>query len=287
MLSTRPLDGPFGIEVSGIDVGAGLDDADQRRLVDALHEHRAIVIRGQSLSAEQYLAFGALWGRPHPHVLDHLRMPGYPGMMAIGNTEAKDRDDDIRNGAAFWHTDQSYEPEPASATMLYCIKAPATGGETLIADMVAAYQALDAETRDGIEGLEAVHLYGAASGRDGENIAAPIINEKQADQVPPVRHPIARPHPVTGRKALYAVAGTPYAIGGMAEDEALALLARLKQHALQDRFVYKHKYRVGDVAIWDTSLTLHSGIKIAPATGESDSRLLWRISVKGKPPICG
>ena len=287
MLEIRPLDdAPFGAEALGVDVAGELADTDMRALVAALHAHRFLVIRGQAPTLERYLAFGEAWGTPHPHALDHLRLPGFPAILPVGNTMAMHRDPSVRNGAAFWHTDQSYEAEPASATMLYAVKVPERGGETLICDLAGAYDALPEATRRRIDGLVALHLYGAASGRDGEQVAAPIRTEHQRDTLPPVRHRLARPHPVTGRTVLYGVAGTPYAIEGMADDEAAALLEELKSHALQARFIYRHRYRVGDLAIWDTNQTLHSGTAVAFATSERDARLLYRISVKGRPRVC-
>ena len=286
MMSVTRLDAPFGVEVTGLDIAAGLDDAEMRALAGLLHDNRLLVIRDQELSKAQYLAFGRRWGAPIPHALDHLRMPGYPELMEVGNTTEKDRKEEIRNGAVFWHTDQSYEAEPSTATMLYCRMAPETGGETQVADLAAAYDTLDDAMKARLDGLVATHLYGAASGRGDENIAAPITTAVQRDKLPSVRHRIARPHPVTGRVTLYAVAGTPYGVEGLADDEARDLLDELKAHALQARFIYRHKYRVGDIAIWDTSQTLHSGVPIEVATGPSDSRLLWRISVRGVPTVC-
>ncbi len=287
MIAVTPLDAPFGAEVTGVDIAGGLGAGEMRAMVTGLHRHRFIVIRDQNLDPARFLAFGKEWGRPHPHALDHLRMPGFPALMEIGNTADKDRIDDIRNGAAFWHTDQSYEAEPASATLLHAIEVPGRGGQTLIADMAGAYDALADAMKARIEGLQALHFYGAAAGGDGENIAAPIINEAQKRKVPPVPHALARAHPITGRKAIYAVAGTPFAILGMEDAEALALLATLKAHALEDRFIYRHAYRVGDVAIWDNAATLHTGTPIEIATGNDTRRRLYRISVKGRPAVCG
>lgn len=286
MLSIKRLDASFGVEASGVDLSGGFEAETMRQLVDALHDNRVLVIRDQSLSKDAYLRFGEQWGTPHPHVLDHLRMPGYPALMAVGNTEEQHKKDEVRNGAAFWHTDQSYEAEPASATMLYAIKVPVSGGETLIADMVGAYDALDETLKARIDDLVVAHLYGAGSGRGAEKIASPLIGEQQVAEVPTVYHRLARPHPVTGRKALYGVAGTPCAIVGMADDEAGALLDQLKAHALADRFVCRHKYAVGDIAIWDTSSTLHCATPIDIATDAATSRLLYRISVKGRPKVC-
>ena len=238
------------------------------------------------MTEDRYLAFGRWWGEPIPHVLDHLRMPGYPEMMAIGNYGGEWKDNEaVRNGAAFWHTDQSYEAVPSSATMLFSIKSPETGGETQLADLKRAYDALSDEMKRRLEGRCAWHLYGAGSGEGDEAVANPLITGEQVERVPPVRHLIVRPHDVTGRKTLYGVSGTPFAIEGMDEDEGAAILKELKRHALQERFIYRHKYRVGDIAIYDTTQTLHSGTPIEPAKDERNTRLLWRISVRGKPRV--
>ena len=287
MLSIGPLEGAnFGAEAVGIDIARGLDDKVLKALADAVHEHRLLVIRDQHMTEDRYLAFGRWWGEPIPHVLDHLRMPGYPEMMAIGNYGGEWKDNEaVRNGAAFWHTDQSYEAVPSSATMLFSIKSPETGGETQLADLKRAYDALSDEMKRRLEGRCAWHLYGAGSGEGDEAVANPLITGEQVERVPPVRHLIVRPHDVTGRKTLYGVSGTPFAIEGMDEDEGAAILKELKRHALQERFIYRHKYRVGDIAIYDTTQTLHSGTPIEPAKDERNTRLLWRISVRGKPRV--
>ena len=285
MLSINRLEGAsFGVEAVGIDIAGGLDDGTLKTLADAVHEHRLLVIRDQRMTEDRYLAFGRWWGEPIPHVLDHLRMPGYPEMMAIGNYGGEWKDKEaVRNGAAFWHTDQSYESVPSSATMLFSIKSPETGGETQLADLKSAYDELPEEMKRRLEGRHAWHLYGASSGEGDEAVANPLITNEQVKRVPAVRHLIVRPHDVTGRRTLYGVAGTPYAIEGMDEEEGRAILTELKRHTLQERFIYRHKYRVGDIAIYDTTQTLHSGTPIGPARDEGSTRLLWRISVRGKP----
>ena len=284
MFRLEPLPGPFGRAVRGVDVAAGIDDETFRALAHALYRHRVLVLRGQTCDEDEYLAFGRRWGAPIPHVADHARMPGYPEMLEVGNDTHRGREDDLaRNTAAFWHTDQSYDADVATATMLYARKVPDRGGETRIADQKAAWDDLDAATRARIDGLTAVHLYGATSGRDGERPVKPLT-DAQAAHVPPAPHRLARRHAVTGEKALYAVAGTACAIEGMADDAAAALIAELKAHAVQERYVYAHSYEVGDIAIWDTQMTLHSATPIGPP-GPGNRRLLWRISVRGKPPV--
>jgi len=108
MTAITPLDAAFGAEIRGVDLGAGADEALMRRLTGALYDHRVIVIRDQKLDEASYLGFGRQWGEPIPHVLDHMRMAGYPELMTVGNTEKRDEDPKIRNGAALWHTDQTH-----------------------------------------------------------------------------------------------------------------------------------------------------------------------------------
>jgi len=281
-MQLKPLYWSFGIEASDLDVAA-LDDRAFRGLADALYRHRLLVIRGQRLDKPAYLGFGRRWGQPIPHVLDHMRMPGFPEMLVVGNTEEKDKAAIIRNGAALWHTDQSYEAVPASATMLYAIQVPAGGGPTLFCDMVRAYAELDEATKARIDGLEVAHSYGAGKLRPDDLAVNPIVNDDQRGRVPPIYHPLVLRHHVTGEKALYALGHGAHAIRGMADDQAMALLDALKDHCLQETYIHRHAYDVGDIAIWDTFQTMHKAVPIEIATGARDARELWRISVRGKP----
>jgi len=290
MFTAQKLVSAFGIEITGIDLAKQADDLQLfDAIVDQLHQHRFVVIRDQSLEMAELSAFGHKWGAPIVHALTKAkansgRLPhGFPEVLPIGNVGEQAKSERFRYAAVFWHTDQAYEEKPASATMLYCRKAPKTGGETLLADMVAAYDALPDETKQQIDGLTVLHSYGAASGKDGEHNAYGDLSEEEKKLFPVVKHPLVLRHPFNGRKTLYAVAGTAFGIEGMEEGPAQALLQELKYHVLQPRFTHAHKYRVGDIAIWDTFATMHSATRIPPATSEEDSRLLWRISCRGEP----
>jgi taurine dioxygenase len=288
MVDITPIDGaPHGANAWGVDLNKPLDGGLMKTLADALYEHRVLVIKNQTLDQDTYLNFGYWWGKPIPHVLDHMRMPGYPELLAVGNTEQKDKKVEIRNGAALWHTDQSYEAEPASATMLYSILTPKIGGQTRLANMVAAYDALDDTTKERIDTLEVAHLYGAGKLLDDEFRANPLATDDQVSRVPTCYHPLVLRHPVTGRKALYATGQSSFAIKGMDDAEAVELLWKLKMHAIQDRFVYAHTYEIGDIAIFDTLSTMHAAtpIEAADPSAEDTKRLLWRISVRGLPRV--
>lgn len=283
MLAKKPLWDTFGAEIEGVDLSGELPPDTVRFILATLHEHQVLRFRNQSLSPEQFDRYGRIYGEPTPHVLDHFRLPGLPAVMKL--TNASDRPDAIINGAAYWHTDQSYDADPSSATTLHAIKVPKAGGGTRLANMFAAYDDLPESMKRKVDGLTVLHSYGNRDqGLDGEPEASPPRKEQWSKLVP-VKHPLARPHPITGRIALYAVAGTSRGIEGWPEDEAVDFLRELKAHALQPQYVRTLYYEVGDVAVWDTSSTMHAAEPLEEAAGEEDTRLMIRVSVRGKPPL--
>lgn len=285
-MELRPIEGAsFGAEIHGVDLRLDLSDETIGSILNALYEHRAIVIKDQDLNEQEYIAFGRKIGTPDPHPLEHLRLAGHPEIEAIGNTKERDKDAAIRNGAAFWHSDQCYEQNPASVIIVYAIKVPDEGGETLVADMRGAYDALDQATKDRIEGLVARHCYDSAGGQYGDTKAPPLKSKQQQDKMATVRHYLALPHPVTGEKSLYAPTGFTTGIDKVDGDEASDLFQRLKEHALSDRFILTRKHEVGDITLMDQFQTLHKAVSIGLPTGDHDQRLLWRIGIKNGPDM--
>jgi taurine dioxygenase len=160
---------------------------------------------------------------------------------------------------------------------LYSIQVPKAGGNTLFANQYAAYDDLDEATKQRIDPLVAVHHYGNRNNVDETTrTVASVLSEEQKAKMPLITHPVVRTHPVTGRKALYAVSGSSFGIVGMPDDEALALLDELAAHATQPRYQLSFQYGVGDVVIWDNASLLHSATLVDPA----HPRTLWRITVK-------
>jgi taurine dioxygenase len=161
--------------------------------------------------------------------------------------------------------------------MLYSIEVPKAGGHTLFANQYAAYDDLSDSMKGRIAPLIAVHHYGNRKVADEmSRVAASPLTDEQKAKMPLITHPLVRPHPVTGRKALYAVSGSSYGIVGLPEDEAIALLDELAAHATQPKYVISYAYHVGDVVIWDNASLLHS----ATLTDPDDPRTLWRITIK-------
>jgi len=281
MLALAKLHPDFGLEATGVDLAAPLTDAAFKEIEDAFFTGQVLVLHGQRLTAEQFFAFARRFGPPEPHVIDQFHHPAIADILILSNVVKDGQPTGLADAGTYFHTDYSYLDVPARCTMLYSLVVPKVGGETLFANQYAAYDDLPASMKTRIENLVGLHHYG---NRDDLNEAsrtvASVLTEDQKGKMNWVRHRIVRPHPVTGRKALYAVSGSSFAIEGMPDDEARSLLDELKTHATQPQYVYRLKYRVGDVVIWDNASLLHS----ATLTDPANARTLWRITVKEPIP---
>jgi alpha-ketoglutarate-dependent taurine dioxygenase len=276
MLVKHKLSDGFGIALEGIDLSRPLSDGDFCDVARALWDSRVLAIKGQSLAPAQYEAFARRFGAPEPHVIDQFHYPGHPDILILSNRVENGQPLGLADAGSYFHTDYSYRPVPARVTMLYAIEVPARGGNTLFADMVAAYEDLDADTRRRIDDLVVLHHYGNRDDlAEGSRTAASRLTPEQKGRVEWVRHKLVRRHHATGRKALYAVSGSSFEIEGMPRDEGVALLDALKAHALQDKYRFSYAYDVGDVVLWDDLATLHSATLTDPAL----ARTLWRITV--------
>jgi taurine dioxygenase len=290
-ISIRPLwDGPFGASIEGFDPAVEQDAGSWREIVGAAHRHGVIKLRAGTLATDQLERFGAAFGQPVPHILTHFHVNGHAVVLKLSNIVTDGRQWGIYDGANYWHTDMAYEDPPGAATIVYALKVPREGGGTRVADMYAAYDDLPDAMKARIEDLVAVHHYGNRDDLDeGSMGSASKLTDEQKRQVKDVHHRLVRPHPVTGRRALYGVSGSSFGIVGMPEDEAIDLLNELKRHATGERYVRTLRYAVGEIAVWDTNCTLHAAELLAPVEdpGDPQARLLYRISVKGLSPYFG
>jgi taurine dioxygenase len=277
MLKTKPLSPGFGLEISGIDVAQPLRDAQLDELERTFFAAQVLVLRKQRLTPAQFVAFGRRFGPPEPHVIDQFHHPADPNILILSNRKREGQPVGLADAGTYFHTDYSYLQVPARATMLYSVEVPKVGGRTLFANQYAAYDDLPEATKRRIGPMIAVHHYGNRKVTDEmSRVAASPLTDEQKAKMPLITHPIVRVHPVTGRKALYAVSGSSYGIVGMPEDEAVALLDELAAHATQPRYQLSYAYSVGDVVIWDNASLMHS----ATLSDPDDPRTLWRITIK-------
>ena len=277
MLTTHPLSEGFGVEARGVDLAQPMTDDAFAAIERVFFEGQVLVIRGQTLTPPQFVAFARRFGPPEPHVIDQFHHPAEPNILILSNRVEHGRPLGLADAGTYFHTDYSYLDVPARATTLYSIEVPAVGGDTLFANQYAAYDDLPSATKRRIDPLVAIHHYGNRNNEDETTrTVASVLNDGQKEKMPLVTHPVVRSHPATGRKALYAVSGSSFGIVGMPDDAARALLDELAAHATQPKYRLSVSYGVGDVVIWDNASLLHSATLVDP----SYPRTLWRITLK-------
>jgi taurine dioxygenase len=275
MIAFKPLS-PFGVETSDVDLSQPLPDAAFKALEAAFYANQVLALRGQDISAAQFAAFVRRLGPPQPHVIDQFHHPEDPNILILSNVRQDGQPTGLQDAGSYFHTDYSYLQVPARATTLYSRVVPKVGGNTLFANQLAAYDDLSEAMKKRIDPLLAVHHYGNRQNLDeASRTVASVLSAEQKARLPVITHRIARPHPVTGRKALYAVSGSSFGIVGMPDDEARCLLDELAAHATQAKYQLSFYYGVGDVVVWDNAALLHS----ATLTDPDDARTLWRITV--------
>jgi taurine dioxygenase len=277
----RPLGEALGTEVEGIDLAQPLDDARFAWIAEAFAAHPVLVFRGQRLGAAEIAAFGRRFGAPRRHALIPYRHAEHPEVSWLRNV---DEDGNIDwygvKRATDWHTDSTYEEELPLLAMLYALEVPAAKGGTLFADMCAAYAALPAAMQQRLAGLTGLHS--RTKGPVGRRLYRPeedalMAAKSYADKdYVEERRPAVIAHPVTGRPILFVNPMHTHGFDGMERDEAWQLIEELAAHATQERFVYYHSWRVGDLLIWDERATMHRG---AGDSAPAERRVMLRTIV--------
>src|SRR5450432_4383091 len=276
MPTLKPLTAGSGVETFDADISQRLSDAQFGEIERAFYAGQVLALRAQTLTPAQFVAFARRLGPPQPHVIDQFHHPEDPNILILSNVKKNGQPTGLQDAGSYFHTDYSYLQVPARATTLYSRVVPKVGGDTLFANQQAAYDDLPETMKKRIEPLLGIHHYGNRNNVDeASRTVASVLSAEQKAKMPVITHRIARPHPVTGRKALYAVSGSSFGIVGMPDDEALDLLDELAAHSTQAKYQLRFKYGVGDIVVWDNAALLHSATLIDP----EDARTLWRITV--------
>jgi taurine dioxygenase len=275
MFANRSLSSGFGVEVDA-DLSHTLSDASFADIERAFYAGQVLAIRGQDLTAQQFASFAARFGPPQPHVIDQFHHPEDSNILILSNVKKDGQPTGLQDAGSYFHTDYSYLQVPARATTLYSRVVPKVGGDTMFANQQAAYDDLSNAMKRRIEPLFGIHHYGNRHDMDeASRTAASKLTAEQKAKMPIITHKLARPHPVTARKALYAVSGSSFGIVGMPEDEALDLLDELAAHSTQPKYLLSFSYGVGDIVVWDNASLLHKATLIDP----DDARTLWRVTM--------
>lgn len=256
--------GPLGAEITGIDLSKDISDADRKLIFDAYVDNLVLLFRGQSLSFDDLLRLREIFG-PAGLTANQLlglgRKEYYPDEVPTEITIISNivKDDgtprgSLGDGEAYWHTDSSFTETPISASLLHAIEVTSSGGETAFLNMYKAYDDMPPELAARIRGKIANHskVY-TAEGKKRPEFDEP----SDASKAPGVHHPMVRTHPASGRKCLYLGRRLNSYVLDLPLDESEALLDDIWAHACQDQHVWEHKWRVGDLLVWDNRCTMH------------------------------
>ena len=285
-IAIRQINPLFAGEVSGIDITKPIGKEDVAAIEAGMDRYAVLVFRDQRFTDEEQMAFGANFGRIEASRGGNVTKPqdmrlkqGMNDVSNLGKDQkplARDSRQRLFNlGNMLWHSDSSFRAIPAKYSLLSARIVNPKGGNTEFADMRAAYDALDDDTKREIEDMVCEHslMYSRGSLGFGE------FSDEEKEMFKPVRQRLVRTHPVTGRKSLF-LASHAGAIIGMPMPEARILLRDLTEHATQPRFVYVHKWKPFDLVMWDNRQTMHRGRRY----DETQARDVRRTTVAGDAP---
>ena len=286
-LEILPFDAALGAEVRGVDLSRDIDDTTFATIARAWNDHSVLLFRDQAIDAVQHVAFSRRFGDLEVHVLDQYLHPEHPEILIVSNVMDGDRHVGIYDAGRYWHTDLSYLAVPSRGSLLHAMEVPhdAAGnplGDTLFASTAAAYDALSEPVKRRIAGLRAEFSLANRHAKlvaDGDPDAT--LSDAHRQQAPPVVHKVVRTHPITGRRSIYVNAGQTSRILGLPEDEARNLLHELCAHCTRPEFVYRHRWRAGDLLIWDNIPTQHLAICDYALP---QRRYMHRTTLKGTAP---
>ena len=276
-----PTGQTLGARIEGIDLQQPLSAADIRTILRALGQHGVLCFPRQTPDVDAFAAFGRSFGGLEVNVASMFHEPDHPEVMILSNVKKDGKPTGLGDAGQGWHTDMSYSETIALTTILHARQVPIVNGvplgNTEFRNMHAAYDDLPEWVKTRIEGRTATHdfnkFWEMMRARPGNT--RPPLTEAQRNRKPPVSHPIAYTHPVTGKKVLYCTIGYVTHIDGMDTKESKDLLDVLYKHQDLDRYLYTHRWTEGDVLMWDDIGTTHNAI---PDYGEHP-RTMRRVQV--------
>ncbi len=266
----RQQEATIGAEVSGVDVCGPLDDATVVELRTALAEFKVLFFRDQPLTPAQHVAFARRFGELEVHPF----IPANPEQPELVRFEKEATVGGYENG---WHTDVTWRARPSLGAVLHAVEVPPVGGDTLFADMCAAYDGLDVDLQERIAGLMAVHDFAKVFGRTVKAEDRATMRE----QYPPVEHPVVRTHPETGRKLVFVNRFFTDRIVGLERDESDALIDRLARLAETVEYQCRFRWEPHSVAFWDNRSVQH----YASSDYWPQRRVMERASIVGDRPV--
>lgn len=281
MPSVTPSGECLGARITGIDLALPLAREDFGFILRALATHGVVCFPDQCLDPAAQVAFSRCFGALEVHVSGAFQVPDHPEVMILSNIVEDGRPIGLADAGQDWHTDMSFSRTIAFVNVLHALQVPRRNGralgDTLFADMAAAFDDLPAALQARLETLTATHdfakFWDMMRARGGDGSVRKPLTEAQRRQKPPVSQPMVLRHPLSGRRILYANPGYTVRIDGLSETESDALLGMLFERQLLLRYQFAHHWTEGDVLLWDNLRTMHNAV---PDYGPDEHRLMRR-----------
>jgi taurine dioxygenase len=286
-----PSGKPVGAEIQGVDLAQPLTDATLQAIRKAVDTYGIVCFREQNLPPDTQINLSKRFGPLQKHVRQEYALPNYPDIHLISNVKEGERSIGSAYAGDDWHTDLCFMREPLRYAVLHAIEVPVDEagrilGDTLFASTAHAYETLPSELKARVAGLHGIFQYHRAQERKRQQRAKdhprPELTPEQKAATPDVTHPVVVTHPLTKRKVIYVNQVYTFGLSGISEQDAQPLLNALYSHITREETIYTHKWRNGDVIMWDNWSTQHKAIADYRLP---QRRLMHRTAIMGTVPF--
>ena len=271
-INVKPLSGNIGAEIDGVNLKK-ITKEQFKEIKIVFGKYGVIFFRNQNLSPEEEIIFAELWGEININRF-FINLEGYPKIALVSKEP-----DQKKNIGGAWHTDHTYDLEPAMGSILFAHQVPKKGGDTLFSSMYAAYETLSDGLKDTLKNMygrhSSRHVFGTSRAERNDDTVGRIINSDKAKQ--DAIHPVVITHPQTGKKALFVNPTFTLGFDGWSDEESKPLLNYLYSHATKPEFTCRFKREEGSIAFWDNRSTWH----LAVNDYHGQRRLMHRITING------
>ena len=271
-INVKPLSGNIGAEIDGVNLKK-ISKEQFKEIKIVFGEYGVIFFRNQTLSPEEEIIFAELWGEININRF-FTNLEGYPKIALVSKEP-----DQKKNIGGAWHTDHTYDLEPAMGSILFAHQVPKKGGDTLFSSMYAAYETLSDGLKDTLKNMygrhSSRHVFGTSRAERNDDTVGRIINSDKAKQ--DAIHPVVITHPQTGKKALFVNPTFTLGFDGWSDEDSKPLLNYLYSHATKPEFTCRFKWEEGSIAFWDNRSTWH----LAVNDYHGQRRLMHRITING------
>ena len=282
-LAIKPIFGGFSAVIGGLDLSAPLNSEIINQITNYWLEYSVLIINKQNISDAEQVKFAKSFGELEIHPSLAHRSSKTPEIYRVSNVDENNQIMEPKSTSWqyleltwLWHTDSSFREIPSLGSILHGIEIPTVGGDTLFANMTKAFEALPKSEKQKVSKLHVFHSHDYIVSQSKE--LSRRENKGQYETLPRVKHPLVRRHPVTKKQSLFLSPHTMESIAELEENEGRVLLDDLTNHATQEQFVYRHKWEVDDILMWDNRCTMHA---VLPYDSVNHRRIMHRTTLVG------